>query len=135
MTFAQRSTQAVATHGFTERQARFLVTVVLHSGVCVERQYCAFAGIVHGQKTHDFFERLVRRRFATVQPCGRLDRGRIFHVRHKALYRDVFEENNRHRKAMSLGRSMTRTPSPLPPASSVVPGGWQRRPLLQSETS
>jgi hypothetical protein len=41
-------TQAVAAFGFTERQARFLVTVMLHSGVFVERQYCAFAGIVHG---------------------------------------------------------------------------------------
>ena len=38
-------TQAIAAFGFTERQARFLVTVMLHSGVFVERQYCAFAGI------------------------------------------------------------------------------------------
>ncbi len=42
-------TQAIAAFGFTERQARFLVTVMLHSGVFVERQYCAFAGIGHGQ--------------------------------------------------------------------------------------
>src|SRR6476646_7945748 len=40
-------TQAVAAFGFTERQARFLVTVMLHRGVFVERQYCACAGIVH----------------------------------------------------------------------------------------
>ena len=30
--------------GFTERQAAFLVTVMLHAGVCMVRQYCAFAG-------------------------------------------------------------------------------------------
>jgi integrase len=42
-------TEAVAAFGFTERQARFLVSVLLHSGVFVERQYCSFAGIVHGQ--------------------------------------------------------------------------------------
>ena len=41
--------QAVAHFGFTPRQARFLVTVMLHSGVCLQRQYTAFAGIVHGQ--------------------------------------------------------------------------------------
>ena len=35
--------RAVAKHGFTERQAGFLVTVMLHSGVCVGRQYCAYA--------------------------------------------------------------------------------------------
>jgi hypothetical protein len=40
--------------GFTERQARFLATVMLHSGGFVGRQYAAFAGITHGQKVHDF---------------------------------------------------------------------------------
>ena len=35
--------------GFTERQARFLATVMLHSGVLVGRRaYTAFAGITHG---------------------------------------------------------------------------------------
>jgi len=38
---------AIASFGFTERQARFLTNVLLHSGVFVERQYCSFAGIVH----------------------------------------------------------------------------------------
>jgi hypothetical protein len=50
----------VTAFGFTERQARFLVEVLIHSGVFVERQYCTFAGIAHGQKTHDFLRRLVR---------------------------------------------------------------------------
>ena len=45
---------AIASFGFTERQARFLLNVLLHSGVFVERQYCSFAGIVHGQKSTDF---------------------------------------------------------------------------------
>ncbi len=31
--------------GFTERQAGVLVTVMLHAGVCIGRQYCAFARI------------------------------------------------------------------------------------------
>ena len=56
---------AVAGFGFTERQARFLVTVMVHSGVFLERQYCAFAGISHGQKSHDFAAKLTARRFAT----------------------------------------------------------------------
>jgi len=30
---------AIASFGFTERQARFLVNVLLHSGVFVERHY------------------------------------------------------------------------------------------------
>jgi hypothetical protein len=48
---------AIASFGFTERQARLLVTVLLHAGVFVERQYCAFSGIVHGQKSTDFCRR------------------------------------------------------------------------------
>ena len=39
-----------------------LVTVALHSGVFVGRQYAAFAGITHGQKVHDFIETLLTRR-------------------------------------------------------------------------
>lgn len=36
--------------GFTERQARFLTVVLLHSGIFMRRHYAAFAGITHGQK-------------------------------------------------------------------------------------
>ena len=36
MTFDQR-VREIAAKGFTERQARFLVTVMLHSGVCMIR--------------------------------------------------------------------------------------------------
>jgi hypothetical protein len=32
---------------------------MLHSGVFVGRQYAAFAGITHGQKVHDFIEKLL----------------------------------------------------------------------------
>src|SRR5213593_2457172 len=56
--------EAVAAFGLTERQARFLVEVMIHSGAFVERQYCNFAGIAHGQKTHDFLQKLVERGYA-----------------------------------------------------------------------
>jgi hypothetical protein len=57
----EERTAAVGGFGFTPRQARFLVEVLIHSGVFVERQYCRFAGITHGQKTTDFLRRLVER--------------------------------------------------------------------------
>jgi len=38
MTFDERTQAVVKMGGFTERQARFLVTVMLHAGVCVPRQ-------------------------------------------------------------------------------------------------
>ena len=65
MTYEERCA-AVASFGFTQRQASFLTTVMLHAGVCLPRQYTTFAGIVFEQKTRDFFERLIRERFATA---------------------------------------------------------------------
>jgi hypothetical protein len=55
----EERTAAIGAFGFTPRQARFLVDILIHSGVFVERQYCRFAGITHGQKTTDFLRRLV----------------------------------------------------------------------------
>ena len=71
MTFADR-TAAVVPFGFTERQARFLVTVMLHSGVCLGRQYCAFARIEYGAAVANLFKALESRGFATPQTCASL---------------------------------------------------------------
>jgi hypothetical protein len=95
--------RAISEFGFTERQARFLVTVMLHSGVCLLRQYSSFAGIVHGQKTRKFFAKLVRLRYASAYPC-RHNRGRVFQVHHKALYRAIGETDSRHRRPLSPSR-------------------------------
>ena len=68
--------------GLTERKSRFLVTVMLHGGVFVGRQYAAFAGITHGQKVHVFIEKLLARRFVTAIRLGPNGRTRLFHVHH-----------------------------------------------------
>lgn len=99
---------AVARFGFTERQARFLVEVMIHSGVFVPRQYCSFAGIVHGQKTHDFLKKLVERGYAVPIQIGPLHRGRLFHVRYKPLYAAIGQTDNRHRKPAPLARLVER---------------------------
>ncbi len=100
---SQERIAAVVNFGFTERQARFLVLVMRHSGVCLLRQYTAFAGIVHGQKTRNFFAKLVSRRFATAHAC-RHNRGRIYHVQHKGLYRAIGETDSRVRRPLSADR-------------------------------
>jgi hypothetical protein len=93
--------------GFTDRQARFLVTVMLHSGVCIQRQYCASARLVHGAKTRGFFHDLVQRRYATAHPCARAG-GRLYHIRHKRLYAAIGQAENRNRRGMSLARAVER---------------------------
>jgi hypothetical protein len=41
---AEERVQAVQALGFLPRQARFLMTVALHSGYCLRRQYMTFTG-------------------------------------------------------------------------------------------
>jgi hypothetical protein len=102
------SVHALAAFRLTERQARFLVEVMIHGGVFVPRQYDAFAGIVHGQKTHDFLYKLVACGYARPIQVGAVHRGRLYHVTYKPLYAAIGEADNRHRKAMSLGRMVQR---------------------------
>lgn len=99
---------AVQAFGLTERQARFLTHVLVFSGVFLERQYCQFAGIVHGQKSHDFVARLIQRGFVTPITPGSVRRGRLYHVQFKPLYEAIGEPDNRHRKPATLGRLIAR---------------------------
>jgi hypothetical protein len=97
---AQERVQAVADYGFTERQARFLVLVMRHAGLCVKRQYAAFAGIANGgEKCNAFFDKLVRRGFAVAANCIH-NRARLYHVHHKPLYHAIGEAEGRYRRAV-----------------------------------
>ena len=106
MTHAER-VSAVAALGFTERQAAFLVLVMLHAGVCLGRQYCTFAGIVRGQKMADFFQKLVAKRYATPHPCGH-NKARIYHVHSATLYDAIGQRDVRFRKRSALARAIER---------------------------
>ena len=106
MTFDAR-VQAVAKKDFTERQARFLTTVMLHAGVCVPRQYARFCGIVHGAKTRKFFAKLVRLGVASMHDC-RHNRARIYHVNQRALYTAIGEPDSTFRRRMSINRAIQR---------------------------
>lgn len=99
---------AMASLGLTERQARFLVTVMVYGGAFLERQYCTFAGIAHGQKTHDFVRKLIDRGYVTVITPGALHRGRLYHLHYKPLYEAIGEPNNRNRRPATMGRMVER---------------------------
>ena len=98
MTFDER-VQVVIKKGFTERQARFLTTVMLHAGVCVPRQYARFCSIVHGAKTRKFFAKLVRLQYASVYDC-RHNRARIYHVNQRALYAAIADPDSKLRRPL-----------------------------------
>jgi len=99
MTLVERA-DAVAALGFTARQARFLTLVALHGGYCMRRQYEAFARVRMGKNVRAFFEGLVIREFAS-RVIGRADRGFVYHLHSRTLYRAIGEEHNRNRRPVS----------------------------------
>jgi hypothetical protein len=106
MTVEER-VSAVAEFGFTQRQARFLAMAMRHGGVCLLRQYSAFAGIVHGEKTRALFHKLVSRRYASAYAC-RHNRPRLYHVHHYPLFRAIGEPDSAYRRPVPAGRIVER---------------------------
>ena len=106
MTWEER-VQAVKEHGLTERQAGFLVTVMLHAGVCLGRHYSAYARITQGQKARDFFRLLLDRGFVSARRCGH-NTARLYHVHHKPLYQAIGDPDNRYRRPTTLPRAVER---------------------------
>jgi len=99
MTFDER-VRALALLGFSERQTRFLVTVALHSGFCLRRQYVTFAGLKYGAGVRDFLDRLVTRKLAT-RSAFRRDRGHVYHLHSSAIYDPIDQADNRNRRTAS----------------------------------
>jgi hypothetical protein len=106
MTFKER-VNAVSEFGFTSRQARFLVTVMLHGGVCVPRQYARLVGTAYGHKVNVFFDKLVSRRHAVRCRCVH-NRAAVYHVRHQPLYRAIGVPHSRNRKPVPASRVVER---------------------------
>lgn len=93
--------RAVVDSGFTERQARFLMLVMRHAGVCIPRQYASFAGIANGgRRCNVFFDRLVKRGYAHEIRCVH-NRARVYHVNHRPLYFLIGEASSRYRRPVS----------------------------------
>ena len=103
----EQAVQTITKRGFTVRQAQFLILVARHSGVCVMRQYSSFAGIVFGQKTRKFFAKLVRLGFVSTYDCAH-GRGRVYHVRHRAIYEAIGEPDSRLRRPPGVPRALER---------------------------
>lgn len=99
MTFEDRLA-ALEPLGLTPRQTRFLALVALHSGYCVRRQYLAFAGVRYGKNVREFLDGLVFRGLA-LRFMFRVDRGHVYHVHARSLYRAIRQEENRNRRAAS----------------------------------
>lgn len=104
----QDRVHALADYGFTDVQARFVVLVMRHAGLCIKRQFAAFAGLPPGgAQCNAFFARLVRRGYATVSDCIH-NRARLYHVHHKPLYHAIGEPESRYRRAVPARHAIDR---------------------------
>ena len=99
---------ALRDYGLTQRQREFLVTVMVHSGCFLERQYCEFTGTVRGQNSREFMARLIARGFVRAIEPGSVQRGRLYHVHHKPLYEAIGQADNRNRRLCTIGRMVER---------------------------
>ena len=99
MTFEERL-DALTPLGLTPRQTRFVALVALHSGYCVRRQYVTYAGVRYGKNVREFLDGLVVRGLA-LRFMLRADRGHVYHLRARAIYRALRQEENRNRRVAS----------------------------------
>jgi hypothetical protein len=99
VTFQER-VDALQHLGLTNRQTRFLVTVALHGGYCLRRQYMAFAGIPYGAPVREFLEALASRGLARRFEFRR-DRGYVYHLHRASLYEAIGQRENRNRRHVS----------------------------------
>lgn len=100
--------QAIIGFRFTERQARFLELVMRHGGVCVPRQYAAYAGVANGgEKCNAFFRKLVFRGRAVHCDCVH-NRARVYHVHHRRLYQAIGESDSRYRRPVPARQAVER---------------------------
>jgi hypothetical protein len=97
---AEERLQALAPLGFTPRQTQFLATVALHSGYCLRRQYASFASVAYGKNVRNFLDVLVERRLAT-RFTYRADRGHLYHLQARPIYRALGQEDDRNRRHTS----------------------------------
>ena len=92
---------ALRDYRLTQRQREFLVTVMVHSGCFLERQYCEFTSTVRGHNSREFMARLIRGFVRAIEP-GPVQRGGLYHVHHKPLYEAIGQADNRNRRLCTI---------------------------------
>lgn len=100
MKFPTQYIHKLRSYGYTEREARFLYIVALHSGYFTQQQYTEFGPATRGCITHGFTSKLVARDHAAEHKYQ--NNARIFQFTHKGMYSAIEQENIRNRRKHSF---------------------------------
>ena len=106
MKFPIQQIQRLRSFGYTEREARFLYIVALHSGYFTQQQYTEFGPTTRGCIAHGFTSKVVTRGHATEHRYQ--NNARVFHFTHKGMYSVIGRENIRNRRKHSFEFMKTR---------------------------
>ena len=98
--------EAFQTFGYTEREARFLCIVAVHSGYFTQRQYTEFGPRKVGCIASGFTNKLVARGHASEHKYQ--NNTRVLHFTFKPMYCAIGKENIRNRRAHSFEFMKTR---------------------------
>ena len=106
MKFAIQHIHNLRSFGYTEREARFLYIVALHSGYFTQQQYTEFGPAKRGCIVHGFTSKLVARGHATEHKYQ--NNARVFQFTNKGMYASIGKENIRNRRKHSFEFMKTR---------------------------
>jgi hypothetical protein len=98
--------QKLQSFGYTEREARFLYIVAIHSGYFTQQQYTEFGPKRAGCITHGFTSKLIARGHAIEHKYQ--NNARVFHFTHKGMYSAIGKENLRNRRKHTFEFMKTR---------------------------
>jgi hypothetical protein len=99
MTFDERM-QILRLLDLTRRQRAFLVTVALHGGFCLRRQYVTSTGRQHDEQAGAFLEGLVARGLAS-RFAFRRHRGYLYHLDARSIYEALGHDEARRARYAS----------------------------------
>jgi hypothetical protein len=97
MNFPHTQIANLKTLGYTEREARFLYIVAIHSGYFTQTQLCPFIGSKSGRTTRSFTSRLLSRNH--VRERKYQNNASIYHLMHRRIYQAIGQENLRNRRS------------------------------------
>jgi len=93
---------ALATFGYTEREAEFLYMVATFSGFFVQRQFATYLGINGRGPVTDLIAKALEKEHAR-EYRGELGSRKMYHLFSHALYSAIGKENSRNRKVGRYG--------------------------------